>query len=96
MSLLDRLRTLFGAGPREDLSWGPREHEVAAVLERLRPAFQADGGDLELRAITADGRVLLEAKGACNGCGASALTLQGVVAPALRETCPWMTGLELT
>jgi Fe-S cluster biogenesis protein NfuA len=68
---------------------------VNEILEELRPAFQADGGDLTLTRITPDGRVLLRAHGACHGCGASILTLQGAVAPKLKERLPWVTGVEL-
>jgi Fe-S cluster biogenesis protein NfuA len=39
---------------------------VAAALEQVRPALQADGGDIELVAVVgADARVRL--KGACHG-----------------------------
>ena len=39
---------------------------VAAALDQVRPALQADGGDIELVAIVgADARVRL--KGACHG-----------------------------
>ncbi len=68
---------------------------VDEILAELRPAFQADGGDLTLIRITPDGRVLLRAHGACNGCGASILTLQGAVAPKLKERLPWVTAVEL-
>jgi Fe-S cluster biogenesis protein NfuA len=42
------------------------EQQVAAALEKVRPALQADGGDIELLAVEGqDARVRL--KGACHG-----------------------------
>lgn len=74
---------------------GSPEAAVEAVLQELRPAFRADGGDLTLIRITPDGRVVLRAHGSCHGCGASALTLQGAIAPKLKASLPFVTGVEL-
>ena len=42
------------------------EQQVAAALEKVRPALQADGGDIELLAVEGqDARVRL--RGACHG-----------------------------
>ena len=55
--------------PVEARDPGSREEfarRVTAALEQVRPALQADGGDIELVAIVgADARVRL--KGACHG-----------------------------
>jgi Fe-S cluster biogenesis protein NfuA len=41
-------------------------HQVAAALDQIRPALQADGGDIELLGVEGpDARIRL--KGACHG-----------------------------
>jgi Fe-S cluster biogenesis protein NfuA len=41
-------------------------HQVVAALDKIRPALQADGGDIELIAVEdRDARIRL--KGACHG-----------------------------
>ncbi len=41
-------------------------HQVATALDKIRPALQADGGDIELLAVEGiDARIRL--KGACHG-----------------------------
>jgi len=73
----------------------PREAEVETILQELRPAFRADGGDLTVASVGEDGMVRLQPHGSCHGCGASFLTLQGAVRPRLMERLPWVTGVEL-
>lgn len=83
-----------GGAPAPARGDADRVAAVEAVLAELRPLFKADGGDMRLVAIEDDGRVLVETKGACHGCAVSSLTLQGAIAPKLRERCPWFTRLE--
>jgi Fe-S cluster biogenesis protein NfuA len=51
-----------------------RQKIITATIERLRPAMQADGGDLELAAIEGH-KVKVRLKGACAGCGLANETL---------------------
>jgi len=54
-----------------------RIRKVEEVLEGLRPALQADGGDVEL--IDVAGRnIYVKLTGACSGCQMAAMTLGGV------------------
>jgi Fe-S cluster biogenesis protein NfuA len=46
------------------------------VIELIRPAVQADGGDLELVDVSGDGIVSIRFHGACVGCPSSSMTLQ--------------------
>ncbi len=62
-----------------------RHREVAAVLERIRPAVQADGGDIELVGVTATGRVEVRFQGACVGCPSSSVTLHHFIERFLLE-----------
>ena len=51
--------------------------KIQEVLEGLRPALQADGGDVEL--IDIEGKnIYVKLVGACNGCQMAAMTLGGV------------------
>ena len=52
---------------------------VEKALEEVRPALQADGGDVELVRIDEDGKVVVKLVGACGGCPMSQITLyQGI------------------
>lgn len=60
---------------------------VEKALNNIRPALQADGGDIELVDIE-DGIVKVRLKGACCGCPMSAMTLQQGVEARLKEEIP--------
>lgn len=65
--------------------------DVAAVLELIRPSLQADGGDVRLVDVDADGVVEVELQGACKGCPISELTLANGVERILKERIPGVT-----
>ena len=50
--------------------------EVKKALEMIRPALQADGGDVELVEVTNDGVVKVKLVGACGHCPMSTMTLK--------------------
>jgi Fe-S cluster biogenesis protein NfuA len=61
-------------------------------MDLMRPAVQADGGDLVLvRADVETGVVEVELQGACSSCAISEATLSGGVERILRERLPWVT-----
>ncbi len=62
-------------------------HEkVEAVLEKVRPMLQADGGDVELVNVTDNGIVQVRLTGACKGCPMSQMTLKnGIERMVLKE-----------
>ncbi len=62
--------------------------EVKAVLETVRPALQADGGDVELVEVTEDGVVKVRLKGACGSCPMSTMTLKMGIERAMKEKIP--------
>ena len=62
--------------------------EVKAVLETVRPALQADGGDVELIEVTEEGVVKVRLKGACGSCPMSTMTLKMGIERALKEKVP--------
>ena len=71
---------------------GPALRErVQAVINLIRPAVQADGGDIELVDVQADGLVQIRFHGACHGCPSSTMTLQDGIQRNLREKVPEVT-----
>jgi len=57
------------------------------TLEYIRPALQADGGDLVLMG-TKGGTVTLQLVGACGGCPMSTMTLTAGIERILRDRVP--------
>ena len=66
---------------------------VEAVINRIRPAVQMDGGDIELVDVV-DGVVRLRLVGACHGCPSSTMTLKMGIERAIRAEVPEITGVE--
>ena len=58
--------------------------KIEAALEQVRPALQADGGDVELVNVN-DGVVSIKLKGACGGCPMSTMTLKMGIERVLKE-----------
>lgn len=67
---------------------------VEAVLDRIRPALQADGGDVELVGISQDNVVTVRLTGACVGCPMSQLTLKGGIERILKQEIPEVASVE--
>jgi Fe-S cluster biogenesis protein NfuA len=59
--------------------------EVKSVLENIRPALQADGGDVELVEVTEDGIVKVRLVGACGHCPMSTMTLKMGIERTLKD-----------
>lgn len=69
-----------------------REAELRSLVDLMRPAVQADGGDLDLVSFdVATGVVEVQLRGACSSCAISSSTLQGGVERILRGRLPWVT-----
>jgi Fe-S cluster biogenesis protein NfuA len=64
------------------------KEEVAKVLDMVRPALQADGGDVELVDVTDDGVVSVRLTGACGSCPMSTMTLKMGIEKTLKEKVP--------
>ena len=62
--------------------------QVQEVLEQIRPALQADGGDVELVDVTDDGIVSVRLTGACGSCPMSTMTLKMGIERTLKEKIP--------
>lgn len=59
--------------------------KIEAVIGRIRPSLQADGGDVELVDVTEDGIVKVRLKGACAGCPMSKMTLKNGIERILKQ-----------
>lgn len=62
--------------------------KLAAILEKVRPSIQADGGDVELVNIRDDNVVEVRLKGTCNGCPMATLTLKAGIERIIKEEIP--------
>ena len=65
--------------------------KVQGVINLIRPAVQADGGDVELVDVSPEGVVQIRFHGACHGCPSSTMTLQMGIERNLREKVPEVT-----
>jgi Fe-S cluster biogenesis protein NfuA len=66
--------------------------KVEATIEVIRPALQADGGDIVLHKVHEDtGLVEVELTGACVGCPSSTQTLKAGVERIMRDRVDGVT-----
>jgi Fe-S cluster biogenesis protein NfuA len=69
-----------------------RLDEITELLEMIRPAVQADGGDLLLKSADVEsGVVEVQLQGSCSSCAVSSTTLQAGVERILRDRIDWVT-----
>jgi len=68
--------------------------KVEEALKEIRPALQADGGDVELVDVTEEGVVKLRLKGACGCCPMSTYTLKLGIELRLMEEIPEIKTVE--
>lgn len=61
------------------------KERVLSAINLIRPAIQADGGDVELVEIAGDGVVKIRFHGACIGCPSANMTLYGGIRRVLME-----------
>ena len=64
------------------------EERVEAALEKIKPALQADGGNVELVEVTSEGIVKVKLTGACYGCPMSQMTLKMGIGRSLKKEVP--------
>ena len=65
------------------------EAQVKEVVELIRPAVQADGGDIILVGVDEDdGVVILQLVGACGTCPSSVLTLKAGIERIMMDRVP--------
>ena len=65
------------------------KEKVLATLDKVRPALQADGGDVVLVEVDeAEGIVYVRLTGACAGCPFSTMTLKNAIEERLKAEIP--------
>jgi Fe-S cluster biogenesis protein NfuA len=62
--------------------------KVEKALDKIRPMLMADGGNVELVDVTADGVVKLKLTGSCGCCPMSQMTLKSGVERIIRQEVP--------
>jgi Fe-S cluster biogenesis protein NfuA len=67
--------------------------KILEVLETIRPALQADGGDVEFIDYN-DGIVTVRLKGACGSCPMSIMTLKQGIEARMKAAIPEVQSVE--
>ncbi len=62
--------------------------KVEQTLDKIRPMLMADGGNVELVEVTADGVVKLKLTGSCGCCPMSQMTLKMGIERILKQEVP--------
>jgi Fe-S cluster biogenesis protein NfuA/nitrite reductase/ring-hydroxylating ferredoxin subunit len=73
----------------------PLSERVEEALESVRPYLASHDGDVELLGISEDGIARLRLTGSCDGCAASAATLELAIEQALEAAAPDLMGLDV-
>jgi Fe-S cluster biogenesis protein NfuA len=64
------------------------KEEVQKAIDLIRPSLQADGGDVELIDVSAEGIVKVKLTGACRGCPMSQMTLKMGIEKMIKKQIP--------
>jgi Fe-S cluster biogenesis protein NfuA len=64
------------------------KEQVQKAIDKIRPGLQADGGDVELVDVSADGVVRVKLTGACHGCPMSQMTLKMGIEKVIKQDVP--------
>ncbi|MEO6121718.1 MAG: NifU family protein [Acidimicrobiales bacterium] len=68
------------------------EAQLLEAIDAIRPALQADGGDMRVLSLDEEtGVVDIELMGACGGCPMSSMTLKSGIERILRDRVPGIT-----
>ncbi len=78
-------------GGNGDVAGQSLHDRVSAVIEKIRPVIQMDGGDIRLVEVNDQGVVTVRLQGACVGCPGSRMTLKMGVERHLRQHVPEVT-----
>jgi Fe-S cluster biogenesis protein NfuA len=70
------------------------EPGVLEAIAAIRPALQADGGDIVFKRIDPDGVVRVQLVGACGTCAVSTMTLKAGVERIIMDRVPGITAVE--
>lgn len=73
---------------------GTLQDKISKVLALIRPAVQADGGDIEFVGLTPENIVQIRMHGACVGCPSASVTLQTGIERNLKAHIPEVRGIQ--
>jgi len=76
-----------GSESTESTGLGVKD-QIRAIIDQVRPALQADGGDVELVGVDEQGVVSVRLQGSCAGCPMSQMTLKNGIERHLKERVP--------
>ena len=69
------------------------EEDIKKALDEIRPALQADGGDVEYVGLDGD-VVQVKLKGACSGCPMATMTLKNGIETLVKKRVPGVSSVE--
>ncbi len=69
------------------------EEDIKKALDDIRPALQADGGDVEYVALEGD-VVKVRLTGACGGCPMATMTLKQGIEQVIKKQVPGISSVE--
>jgi Fe-S cluster biogenesis protein NfuA len=70
------------------------QEQVEGVIEIIRPAIQADGGDISLVEVDEEsGVVTVQLHGACVSCPASTVTMKAGIERIMKDRVPGVTAV---
>jgi len=70
------------------------KEKVQQALDQIRPALQADGGDVQLIDVSENGVVKVKLQGACHGCPMAQMTLKNGIEKHLKKMVPEVQSVE--
>ena len=68
--------------------------QIEQALDKIRPALQRDGGDIELVEVEENGIVKVKLTAACGGCPMSQMTLKQGVERIVKQLVPEVKAVE--
>ena len=71
------------------------QKKVIKALDAIRPALQADGGDLRFVRIDDNNVVYIDLLAACNGCPMATITLKQGIERVVKMQVPEIAAVEL-
>ena len=72
---------------------GSAQAAVLEAIDAIRPALQADGGDIVFKSLDDEGVVHVELVGACGTCPVSTMTLKAGVERIIKDRVPQVTAV---
>jgi len=84
--------TIGASAARERNIFVPMNATLLEAVDAIRPALQADGGDMRVLEFDENtGVVDIELMGACGGCPMSSMTLKAGIERILKDRVPGLT-----